>query len=773
MKSKALVAGLVLVAALGLPIGLGHAFGWIVDDEAAVETSAALPQRRQLSDRVPATAAAALRRGDCAAALAPLALAAQRRGEGPSPPPFAHLLYGLYAHHCERLEVALRELTAAAEPGGALEDWRLLVLADVAQALGRSAVALDALDRLIDQHPTSPLAPRAHLRAAEAAWVSDGGGAGSAAWSWLERGRSGAAAGNAAEIDALAWRLAAESDNRERQVSAARRLLAAAPARAAELQVIEIFRAADGALDWSAILTPEELVARAEHLLAAGLAASAEESLQAVSPVRRDLPWTLLLARAQTAQNRGLEALDLLAAIPSVGLAGSQRTQVEWRLAEAKIDAATVRRGNGSPPLARRQQLAREAEEHWRRVVQLNTDSALTNRALRRLFFALDDDDRLDEALDVARALAQRDPADETGLTVLWQRGWQQLERGNASGAIGLWSELRSIYPQTRTARIALYWTGRAYQQLGQAERARTIFRRIAASDVRDFYAEQARSRLPASEVVAADEAPPPVAWPEDPRLHRAVSLTDAGLDDLALAEIGALAEIKGLGQIGTLAADAPGAAEPPASAALRALALARKGQRRPSVEAIAGAFPQLGWTDQSSAPLPALELYYPLDFLETVVAAARRESLDPYLVLAMIRQESAFDARAESRAGARGLLQLMPATGREVAGKLGLAFTPARLWEPEVNLRLGTRYFGQVMEMFGGDAQLALAGYNGGPYRIRRLVREAGATERDRFLEGLPVTESRRYVKRILLLADSYRRLYGDLTAPVETRGP
>jgi soluble lytic murein transglycosylase len=106
--------------------------------------------------------------------------------------------------------------------------------------------------------------------------------------------------------------------------------------------------------------------------------------------------------------------------------------------------------------------------------------------------------------------------------------------------------------------------------------------------------------------------------------------------------------------------------------------------------------------------------------------------------------------------------MQVMPGTGREVARRLGMPWSSRKLTEPEYNLRLGTAYFRQVLTMFDGDVELALAGYNGGPYRIQRLWREArGAHEIDSFLEGLDIPESRTYVKRILLLADSYQQLY------------
>jgi soluble lytic murein transglycosylase len=106
-----------------------------------------------------------------------------------------------------------------------------------------------------------------------------------------------------------------------------------------------------------------------------------------------------------------------------------------------------------------------------------------------------------------------------------------------------------------------------------------------------------------------------------------------------------------------------------------------------------------------------------------------------------------------------------MPSTGKEVAHRLGLPFSTARLSQPDYSLKLGTRYFRQLLGQFDGSVELALAGYNGGPGRISRLWRAAGPSpELDRFLEGLTVVESKNYVKRILLLAASYRSLYPDL---------
>jgi soluble lytic murein transglycosylase len=103
-----------------------------------------------------------------------------------------------------------------------------------------------------------------------------------------------------------------------------------------------------------------------------------------------------------------------------------------------------------------------------------------------------------------------------------------------------------------------------------------------------------------------------------------------------------------------------------------------------------------------------------------------------------------------------------MPTTAREVARRIGLRYSSGRLHDPSFNVHVGAAYFRQVLSMFDDRLDLALAGYNGGPYRIQRLWRRAGHRDVDRFLEGLELAESRIYVKRILVLSDSYRQLYG-----------
>jgi soluble lytic murein transglycosylase len=157
------------------------------------------------------------------------------------------------------------------------------------------------------------------------------------------------------------------------------------------------------------------------------------------------------------------------------------------------------------------------------------------------------------------------------------------------------------------------------------------------------------------------------------------------------------------------------------------------------------------------------LRLVYPFPYREAIEREARRNNLDPYLVAGLIRQESGFHPAARSAAGALGLMQIMPGTGTSLARELGVSgFRPARLTEPELNVRMGTRYLATMLARYGGRTVDALAAYNAGPTRMTRWrdLPEHGDVEL--FIERIPFTETRDYVRIVQTNAAMYRALYG-----------
>ena len=151
--------------------------------------------------------------------------------------------------------------------------------------------------------------------------------------------------------------------------------------------------------------------------------------------------------------------------------------------------------------------------------------------------------------------------------------------------------------------------------------------------------------------------------------------------------------------------------------------------------------------------------LRYPMPFATEISRAALAAGLEPALVFGLIRQETRFMTALRSSAGASGLMQLMPATARWVARKLGLEFKPEQINDPELNLRLGTQYLKLVLDDLGGSLPMAAAAYNAGPGRPRRW-REGAVLEPAAWAENIPFHETRDYVKKVMSNASIYAAL-------------
>lgn len=154
------------------------------------------------------------------------------------------------------------------------------------------------------------------------------------------------------------------------------------------------------------------------------------------------------------------------------------------------------------------------------------------------------------------------------------------------------------------------------------------------------------------------------------------------------------------------------------------------------------------------------LKNFFRLEYREWIASYSEENRLDPYLVSAVIFCESRFDPNAVSRAGARGLMQVMPATGQEIADLLQEPFDPDQLFDPETSIRYGTYYLMLQMERFDGNPAVVLAAYNAGPHRADQWIREYGFDSRDH-IAYIPFKETDKYVDKVLAVQEVYRVLY------------
>jgi soluble lytic murein transglycosylase-like protein len=689
-----------------------------------------------LPENLYAQAAEALRQGDLQTARQNLDAVAARH---PQQAAQVQVVAGLYAHQAGEKELAQDLLSSATAPEGALEDWRLYLLAQDAARRGENELARTTYARLIAASPDSPLRPLAYLESIELAVEQDQPRL--ALDLVAAARRSGLDGETAEELESLAWEIGRKLEDEQVQREAGRRLLIVDPLSSEAVQVMRTFRSLDGELDWNRLLSTPEILRRAESFLDGDSTQAAISTLKEVPEGERGFDWHLLQAQALIHGGEAFEALAVLdTVIPSTPV---QQTALEWERA-----LATAETGDPSAATVYLAKLARSEN-----ALEIPRD------ALRRLYKDFQEAGLFEPALETLRLLRRVDPGDETGAADLWERGWRQYQNGNPAGAVGYWTELAGLYPDDGDAQRGRYWKARALEDLGQPERAREAYRDlVAASDTSDFYGRQAMTRLGVippngseGEGMALAQAPAG-EWPADPVLRRAKMLTDLGLDDLASREI-------------ELAAGT-GRANRRDVLALKGLILCRKGEQRTGLILLRDAFPTLGGPYQASVPSEVLFAYYPLHYGEEIRTFARETGLPGSLIAGIIRQESAFDPRATSPVGARGLMQLMPGTARDVSRKVGVSYQPEDLYDPELSVRLGATYFKQLLDRFDGSVELALAGYNGGPNRIHRLWKESGRpdVELADFVETLDLDESRNYVKRILVLADSYRQLYPSL---------
>ena len=155
--------------------------------------------------------------------------------------------------------------------------------------------------------------------------------------------------------------------------------------------------------------------------------------------------------------------------------------------------------------------------------------------------------------------------------------------------------------------------------------------------------------------------------------------------------------------------------------------------------------------------------LVYPAGYSDLITKHAISSNLDPFLVYAIIREESWFNKEAVSPAGALGLMQLMPGTAKRVA-KESYAGRES-LFDPEVNIELGTRFFSERLSQFDGNIFLAIASYNAGPEAVEKWMNELDGVELDEFIEDIPYKETREYVKKVFRSYMEYNRLYKEET--------
>lgn len=315
-----------------------------------------------------------------------------------------------------------------------------------------------------------------------------------------------------------------------------------------------------------------------------------------------------------------------------------------------------------------------------------------------------------------------------------WRIGWIHYEAGR-------WESAAAAFERAGGdgAPEAMYWRGRALERGGDVGGAHALYRRILNDTPTSYYGLWAEQRLGEQPQRAGSIAAPrardlgeaPSSATSDFHLRRARALHAAGLSIIAGDELRAFEEDnEGASGLARYLTDAY---------------LATHSYRDAS-------------RVQRAAGMDDPAVAYPLAYWEQLTRFTKGTSLDPLLVVALMRQESAYDPRALSPANARGLLQLLPATAAQTVGR---PVSNEELFDPETNIEIGVAHLRELLQRYNGDVFKTLAAYNGGPDAVAKWERRFGGLERDEFVESITYRETRDYVKRVLSHQRAYQRLY------------
>lgn len=368
---------------------------------------------------------------------------------------------------------------------------------------------------------------------------------------------------------------------------------------------------------------------------------------------------------------------------------------------------------------------------------------------------------RPDDYLPLYKAVYEDFPNDSAAGQSHWRVAFQAYLAGKPE-ATELLREHLQKFPLHPTTGAALYFLARSAETNHDPGTATAVYQRLAQGFPNTYYGLLARQRLSQSQSQASAASAKSVEWlasltlPQakplvlDPtkatteHIVRARLLRSAGLNDLADAELRFGARMDG--QAGLLAMEMAAAQDAPYQG-LRVM------------KSLSGDYLSL---PLASAPEKYWRLLFPLPYREALVASARSRELDPFLVAGLIRQESEFNPEALSRANAYGLTQVRPGTGRQYARGAGVkVFTNRSLFQPAINLKIGTTILRAMLDRNGGKLEETLASYNAGPNRVAEWLTWRTYREPAEFVESIPFTETREYVQAVLRNADIYRRVY------------
>ncbi|HVT43193.1 MAG TPA: transglycosylase SLT domain-containing protein [Thermoanaerobaculia bacterium] len=363
------------------------------------------------------------------------------------------------------------------------------------------------------------------------------------------------------------------------------------------------------------------------------------------------------------------------------------------------------------------------------------------------------------DEIDHAKAVAHLGQAIAAGLTGtdgvnIWNLGWIHTLARQDQRALATFDQYLLRHPDADYTTNALFWGAKIHERNGDLGRRDQRMQRLIDRYPTSYYSYRAR------EILGLAHPPPPAGLESavpfaaagvtapDARVEMVRFLMDAGLEREAAREMQRLAAASSDDRViaFTLADTYASAGQP-----LRAIVVLQRSFRN-VIRHGAADVPRRFW-----------EILYPRDHWETIVESAGKNGVDPFLIAAMIRQESAWEPSTVSSAGAVGLMQIMPHEASSIAAAAGLgAISREDLFDPSRNIAVGAAELRQKLDRMNGNRLLAIASYNAGEAAVGRWIAKTPLHDVDLFVESIPYDETRLYVKNVMRNYNEYRRIYG-----------
>jgi soluble lytic murein transglycosylase len=642
--------------------------------------------------------------------------------------------------------------------GTAIGDYALFMRADSLEKSQRLMEAKNVYEKLVRDYPTSLLVKRAIRRSAELALQNNQINEALTLLQSLVDSNDGSAL-------LLAAKAYEQQGNSEKALSLYRRLYFYAPHASEALSA----GAAITKLNSSATpSTSEEAITRADRLFEAKRYADASTAYMEVSTRYPNLITPQVRLRygiALSNARRSADAITAFQAIPSS--AGTLHIETLYHLVQTHA-------------LSRQWNLARTKLEEMHR---LYPKDSWTMKAMVDAGQRAKEAKNQPEALSFFRMAVSAFPGEYEVTPAQFELAWAAHDQRNFQESSRLLTEHLALYAgKNRDFRGRVgYWAARDSERAGKLAEAAALYSAMLNRYDANWYGYLSRQRLDAlkrngslaqtkfaedsmiarainnlQDVTVAEER---AGAETEIHLLRADQLTNVGLDEWALEELSKASE---------------GSVNSPRINLAIARVYRSRNENADAVNILKRSYPDYSQMNPEEMPREVWEVFYPLSYWNIIQREAKAKSLDPYQVTGLIRQESVFNPRAHSSANAYGLMQLLLETARRTARKYSInrTVTVDSLYEPELNIQLGTAYMRDQLDSFGRIEYMAAA-YNAGPGRVVRW-RESLPAEMDEWAEAIPFSETRGYVQGVVRNSLQYKRLYdekGNFRPEVGTR--